>query len=236
MSISKNEIKQICSLHQKKFRDESGLFIVEGEKMVSEAIASDFEVVKVYRREDIGDEAMDRISAFSSGSPVLAVVKRKKWDDPFNPDGLYIGLDSVRDPGNFGTIMRVADWYGIDGIYASKNCVELENPKTVQSTMGAIFRVKVIYCDLAETCDKFIRAGKNIYGTFLEGDNIYTSNLDTTGLIIMGNEANGISDAIAEKVSNRLTIPSFGGFAESLNVAMATGITVSEFKRRTLFV
>ena len=141
MSISKNELRQVRSLAQKKFRDESGLFVVEGEKMVSEALASGFEVVSVYRRDEICEEAMARLSMLSSPSPVLAVV-RQPAPAPFHPSkGLFLALDGIRDPGNLGTILRVADWFGIDGVVASPDTVELYNPKVVQATMGAIFRV-----------------------------------------------------------------------------------------------
>ena len=230
--ISNNEIKQIRALHSKKGRDESGLFIVEGEKMVAEAQASGFEVVKVYRREEIGDQASARISLLDSPSPVLAVVKQRHWEMPGSLDGLYLGLDAVRDPGNLGTILRIADWFGVDGIFASRDCVELYNPKVVQSTMGAIFRKKVIYCDLPDVCSSFAKAGRKVYGTFLNGADIYAADLCPEGLVIMGNEANGIGAAVASKVTDRITIPSFGGGAESLNVAVATAVTISEFRRR----
>ena len=129
MSISKNELRQVRSLAQKKFRDESGRFVVEGEKMVSEALASGFEVVSVYRRDEIGEEAMARLSMLSSPSPVLAVV-RQPAPVPFHPSkGLFLALDGIRDPGNLGTILRVADWFGIDGVVASPDTVELYNPK-----------------------------------------------------------------------------------------------------------
>ena len=129
MSISKNELRQVRSLAQKKFRDESGLFVVEGEKMVSEALASGFEVVSVYRRDEIGEEAMARLSMLSSPSPVLAVV-RQPAPAAFRPSkGLFLALDGIRDPGNLGTILRVADWFGIDGVVASPDTVELYNPK-----------------------------------------------------------------------------------------------------------
>ena len=153
--ISKADIKRVRALGSKKQRELSGLFVVEGEKMVAEALVSGFEVEEVYRIDDIGEEAMGRISQLSSPSPALAVVR---MPDPPSSDEidaltasrpLCLALDSVRDPGNLGTIVRIADWFGIDAVFASRDTVELYNPKTVQATMGAVFRRKVIYCDLA---------------------------------------------------------------------------------------
>ncbi len=243
--ISNAEIKRVKALQNKKFRDETGLFVVEGEKMVSEALESGFEVESVYRRDEIGEEAMSRISGLNSPSPVLAVLRQapsvsieeiaRMVKSAPERGFLAIGLDAVRDPGNLGTIIRLADWFGIDAIFASEDTVELYNPKVVQSTMGAIFRKKVIYCDLAKVCDIFTSASMPIYGTFLEGDNIYGSGLSKDGLIVMGNEANGVSAAIRAKCTAKLFIPPYPGdqpTAESLNVAIATAITVSEFRRR----
>ena len=228
--ITQADIKRIRSLHEKKFRDSLGLFIVEGEKMVREARDSGFEIVAEYRREDIGEETMRRISSMDSSSPVLALVRRReKPCDDFS--GLCVALDAVRDPGNMGTILRVCDWFGVKTVYASADTVELYNPKVVAASMGAIFRVNVVYCDLEDVCRSFARKGLPVYGTFLNGNNIYEAGLGAEGLVVMGNEAHGISDGIAALVSDRLTIPSFGG-SESLNVAAATAVTLSEFRRR----
>ena len=141
MKISNAEIKRIRSLAQKKFRDVSGAFIVEGEKMVSEALASGFEVEEVYRKDEIGEEAMSRISLLSSPSPVLAIVRKPSDTDSGLSglglsSGLYLALDSIRDPGNLGTILRAADWFGVDAVFASADTVDVFNPKVVQSTMG----------------------------------------------------------------------------------------------------
>ena len=239
MSISKNELRQVRSLAQKKFRDESGLFVVEGEKMVSEALASGFEVVSVYRRDEIGEETMARLSMLSSPSPVLAVV-RQPAPAAFRPSkGLFLALDGIRDPGNLGTILRVADWFGIDGVVASPDTVELYNPKVVQATMGAIFRVPFHRMDIAELCRKVVTGGGHVYGTFLNGENIYSKALDcgleAPSVIVIGNESNGISPAVAACVSDRLFIPPYPADdpgSESLNAAIATAITVAEFRRR----
>ena len=239
MSISKNELRQVRSLAQKKFRDESGLFVVEGEKMVSEALASGFEVVSVYRRDEIGEEAMARLSMLSSPSPVLAVVRQPALA-AFHPSkGLFLALDGIRDPGNLGTILRVADWFGIDGVVASPDTVELYNPKVVQATMGAIFRVPFHRMDIAELCRKVVTGGGHVYGTFLNGENMYSKALDcgleAPSVIVIGNESNGISPEVAACVSDRLFIPPYPADdpgSESLNAAIATAITVAEFRRR----
>ena len=235
--ISKNEIKRIKSLSQKKFRDELGLFAVEGDKMVEEALASEFEVEAVYRTSEIGEEAMGRISALSSPSPALAVVKIPAASGAPVPDKneLLLALDSLRDPGNVGTIIRLADWFGIKTIMASPDTVDIYNPKVVQATMGAIFRVRFIYCDLPSTLSGFRVAGVPLYGTFLDGENIYGASLSKGGVVVMGSESNGVGPAVASLVDRRLYIPPYpasGTGSESLNVAIATAITCSEFRRR----
>lgn len=246
-SISNNEIKRVKSLQQKKFRDELGLFVVEGEKMVEEAMASPFAVECVYRRDEIGEEAMKRISSLSSPSPALAIVRKPKdiyVDDPGSmkiSSGLYLGLDSIRDPGNLGTILRIADWFGIDAVYAAKDSVDVFNPKVVQSTMGAIFRVKMHYVDLPELASSILNAGGKVYGTFLDGRNIYQRELscgqDSPVMIVIGNESEGISARMEEFVSDRLYIPPYPAGdpgSESLNAAVATAVTVAEFRRRSI--
>jgi TrmH family RNA methyltransferase len=229
-TLSNKDIKLIRSLREKKYRDELGMFTVEGEKMVAEATASGFDIVMTVRRDEVGEALMERISACSSPSPVLAVV-RKPSPASRPASGLCLALDSVRDPGNMGTILRLADWFGVDCIFASPDSVEVYNPKVVQASMGAIFRKKLIYCDIAVKCEEFRSAGLDVFGTFLNGEDIYKTDLPAEGLIVMGNEANGISEAVASVCSRRLTIPSFGGGAESLNVSLAAAIVVSEFKR-----
>lgn len=249
MALSNNVIKKIRSLQQKKFRDESGLFIVEGEKMVQEAVDSPFGVESVYRKDDIGADAMSRISALSSPSPVLAVVRKPAdaiVDDAsdlmplISKGGLYLALDAIRDPGNLGTILRIADWFGIDAVFASRDTVDVFNPKVVQSTMGAIFRVKMHYVDLPELFGRILGLGGKVYGTFLDGKNIYDRELDcgasAPSVIVIGNEANGISGQVAALVSDRLYIPPYpqdSPGSESLNAAVATAVTVAEFRRRS---
>ena len=248
MAISNNEIKRVKALQQKKFRDESGLFIVEGEKMVQEALDSPFDVENVYRKDDIGADAMSRISALSSPSPVLAVVKKPAdsiIDDVaelqplISKGGLFLALDAIREPGNLGTILRIADWFGIEAVFASKDTVDVFNPKVVQSTMGAIFRVKMHYVDLPALFEKIRSINGKIFGTFLDGKNMYERELDNgaeaPSVIVIGNEANGISNEVEALVSDRLYIPPYpqdSPGSESLNAAVATAITVAEFRRR----
>lgn len=248
MSISANEIKRVRSLSDKKFRDRYGLFCVEGEKMVDEALRSGFDVETVYRKDEIGEEQMGRISSLSSPSPALAVV-RKPQDINLSSDaalsgtlgqsGLYLALDSIRDPGNLGTILRVADWFGIDAVFAAPDTVDVFNPKVVQATMGAIFRVKFHYAEIPGLCRAAVSAGGNVYGTFLDGSDMYEKQLnpgkDSPSVIVIGNESNGISDEVAGLVSDRLYIPPYpknDTGSESLNAAVATAITVAEFRRR----
>ena len=244
--VSHNEIKFVKSLGQKKFRDESGLFVVEGEKMVSEALASGFVVEKVYRGSEVGESVMERLSQFSSPSPALALV-RKPSDTEIKDfgkgelpaKGLFLALDGIRDPGNLGTILRTADWFGVDAVYASLDTVDVFNPKVVQSTMGAIFRVRFHYCDVCRLCAAAASAGGNVYGTFLDGEDMYAKELSSgsvsPSVIVIGNEAKGISDEVARLVTDRLFIPSWPREergSESLNAAVATAITVAEFRRR----
>ena len=248
MSISANEIKRVRSLSDKKFRDRYGLFCVEGEKMVDEALRSGFDVETVYRKDEIGEEQMSRISSLSSPSPVLAVV-RKPQDINLSSDaalssalgrsGLYLALDTIRDPGNLGTILRVADWFGIDAVFAAPDTVDVFNPKVVQATMGAIFRVKFHYAEIPALCRTAVSAGGNVYGTFLDGSDMYEKQLnpgkDSPSVIVIGNESNGISNEVAGLVSDRLYIPPYpknDTGSESLNAAVATAITVAEFRRR----
>jgi len=239
--ITSAEIKFVKSLSQKKFRDSEGVFVVEGEKMVAEALASGFQVEKVYRKEEIGEAAMARLSGLSTPSPALAVLRKPEdlLSDDLPSKGLFLALDGIRDPGNLGTILRTADWFGLSGIYASPDTVELFNPKVVQATMGAIFRVRFHYTDIPTLCRKALKAGGKVYGTFLDGENLYgkalSNGLETPCVIVVGNEANGISPAVGACVSERLYIPPFPATdpgSESLNAAVATAITVAEFRRQ----
>lgn len=246
--ISNNEIKRVKALQQKKMRDAEGLFIVEGEKMVQEAVDSPFAVENIYYKSEIGEEAMSRITALSSPSPALAVVRKpadayvedvSELEPLLKEGGLFLALDTIRDPGNLGTILRIADWFGIKAVFAAKDTVDVFNPKVVQSTMGAIFRVKMHYVDLPELSKIVLSLGGKVYGTFLDGKNMYERDLDngsdSPSIIVIGNESVGISAAMAKLVSDRLYIPPYPADqpgSESLNAAIATAITVAEFRRR----
>ena len=239
---SKADIRLIRSLGQKKFRQEHGLFVVEGEKMVGEALTQKrYQVEAVYRTSDIGEETMGRMSHLSSPSPALAVLRIPTDGIPDRasalPSGLCLGLDSVRDPGNVGTILRLADWFGIGTVYLSPDCVDLYNPKTVQATMGSIFRQRAVICDLNALVRGCTAAGIPVYATALDGEDIRSAALDTSrALILMGSERDGLSHALMAAATRRLHIPSFAsnpdGAAESLNVAIATAVTCYEFRRR----
>lgn len=242
-SISANKIKFVRSLAQKKFRDEHSLFVAEGEKIVAEAQASGYMIEEIFRIEEIGTEAMARISNLSSPSPVLAVIRKPEFSvediiSALKPEskGLYLALDGVKDPGNLGTIIRIADWFGVEAIFASPGTVEVFNPKVVQATMGAIFRKRVIYTDLAELCTSFKSLGLPVYGTLLDGKNIYEAlPADRKhGLVVMGSESFGISEQLRPHIDNKLFIPPYPADAvtsESLNVAIATAIICAEFRR-----
>lgn len=245
--LSSSEIKLIRSLKEKKFRDSEGLFTVEGEKMVGEALKSSFHVEKVFRKEDIGEEAMKKISSLSTPSPVLAIVRKPagvesaKASDIIGEKGLYLALDSIRDPGNLGTILRIADWFGVDAVAASPDTVDVFNPKVVQATMGAIFRVPFRYTSIPGLCREAISRGGKAYGTFLDGEDIYTKDLETGSdspvVIVIGNESNGISPETEKEVSDRLFIPPYPADdpgSESLNAAVATALVTSEFRRRKI--
>jgi len=239
--VSKNQIKLITSLQQKKYRKLHQLFIAEGKKVINELLDADFELVSLFVTEEtifekhipytlITEAELKKISALTTANDCLAVFKIKEIVTK-NEDELVLALDSVRDPGNMGTIIRLCDWFGIKKIICSNETVDIYNPKVVQATMGSIARVNVIYTDLTSYLSQ---SNSSIYGTFMEGSNIYELNLPQKGIIVMGNEANGISSSIEKLITQKISIPRFGTIqaTESLNVATATAIILSEFKRR----
>lgn len=241
--ISKNQIKLISGLHQKKQRFANQLFFAEGIKVIQELLQSnfelehlfttqnDFETVEFSKHISITEQELKKISALSTPNTCLAVFKIPA-ENTIIDSGLILALDDIRDPGNLGTILRLCDWFGIQQIICSKETVDIYNPKVVQATMGSIARVNVNYVDLKSY---ITNAKLPVLGTFMNGENIYQSNLPQNGIIIMGNEANGISAEIEKMVTSRLTIPRFGKLqkTESLNVATATAIVLSEFKRNS---
>ena len=240
--VSKNQIKLISSLNQKKYRIAHQLFIAEGVKGINELLQSNFELEHLYVTIDefksvsttqktvISDADLKKISALTTPNTCLAVFKIPK-EKPVLNKGLIVALDTIRDPGNMGTILRLCDWFGINQVVCSKETVDLYNPKVVQATMGSIARVNVNYLNLKDFLET---TSLPIYGTFMDGEDIYNSKITNEGIIILGNEANGISKEIEELVTKRITIPRFGNLqqTESLNVATATAIVLSEFKRR----
>jgi TrmH family RNA methyltransferase len=269
--ISKNQLKYIRQLEQKKYRRREGCFVAEGTKVVGDLLqryrpeavfaTADWQAPAGIIPQLVTDDELRRISFLQHPQQVLALFPLPDFNGPcsmfngplgqrtlatngtqecsmFNGqcsmvNGLTLALDGVQDPGNLGTIIRIADWFGISTIICSEDTVDAWNPKVVQATMGSIARVNIIYINLPEFLDS-LPADFPVYGTFLDGDNIYTQELTREGLIIMGNEGNGISDAVRAKVNRRLLIPDFhqGETADSLNVAIATAITCSEFRRR----
>ena len=244
--ISKNQIKFIRQLEQKKFRHREGLFVAEGTKVVGDLLKAGYIPHSLYatpewiashsgaEATEVTDDELTRLSFQQHPQQVLALFPIPEPAD-LSPltSHLSLLLDGVQDPGNLGTIIRIADWFGISNIICSEDTVDAYNPKVVQATMGSIARVNIIYTNLLELLDG-LPADFPVYGTLLNGENIYTQELTPHGLIIMGNEGNGISDAVRQRVNRRLLIPDFhnGDTADSLNVAIATAITCSEFRRR----
>jgi len=250
VAISKNHIKFIRQLEQKKFRRREGLFVAEGTKVVGDLLAhyqphavfatDDWQAPEGISVQRVTDDELRRLSFLQHPQQVLALfpiplppdISLNSHPSPLTSE-LSLALDGIQDPGNLGTIIRIADWFGIKHIYCSEDTVDAWNPKVVQATMGSIARVNISYINLSEFLDT-LPAGLPVYGTLLDGDNIYTQPLTPHGLIVMGNEGNGISPEIRQKVNRRLLIPSYrtDDTAESLNVAIATAVTCAEFRRR----
>ena len=259
MAISKNQIKFIRQLEQKKFRRREGLFVAEGTKVVGDLLAhytphavfATDEWLKDHASEnchlssvitEVTDEELRRLSFLQHPQQVLALFPipgSPLGTPPFGGgwEGLALALDGIQDPGNLGTIIRIADWFGIEQIFCSDDTVDAWNPKVVQATMGSIARVNIIYINLSEFLDT-LPADFPVYGTLLDGDNIYKTELPQGGaFVIFGNEGQGISPKIAEHVTKRLHIPAMprkGARSESLNVGIAAAITISELRRQLL--
>ena len=245
--MTKAEIQFIRSLADKRVRDTEHLFIAEGAKLVEEIRDSKFRIRRIYttradmqgkdvERIDIRD--MERISQLKSATDTLAVVEQPRHRFDIDPKALTLALDGVQNPGNLGTIIRLADWFGIKDVVCSKECADCYNPKVVQATMGAILRVRVHYVDdLAHLLLSARSQGMPIYGTLLTGKNIYTTEVENRGIVVMGNEGRGVSEECQATLTHHLLIPPYPAnqpTSESLNVAMATGIILSEFRRRAL--
>ena len=240
--LSKNQIKAIINLHQKKYRLNEQLFFVEGEKGVRELLGSHLKLNHLYFTEAvftdinisnktfISNDELKKISALSTPNNCLAIFEIEK-EKPIQNHGLQLALDDIRDPGNLGTIIRLCDWFGIKQLLCSKDTVEVYNPKVVQATMGSLTRVQINYVDLESVLAK---SKLPIFGTFMDSASIYDCELPREGIIVMGNEANGISDKITKIINKKITIPRFGDIqqTESLNVATAAAIILSEFRRK----
>lgn len=241
--ITKSEISFVRSLADKKSREQHGLFVVEGRKMVAEALGSPMNVRRIFGTEEFAEietceavsrKDIERMSSLKTPQGIMALVEIPQYSLPANPGSeLTLALDGVQDPGNLGTIMRIADWFGIRDIICSPDTADCYGPKTVQATMGAVFRVRVHYTNLAAALGK---TNAPIYGTFLEGDNIYGVRLESDrGIIVLGNEGNGIGDEVAAAVTSKLYIPPYPAgdpASESLNVGVAAAIVCAEFRRR----
>ena len=240
--LSKNQIKLISSLKQKKYRHQHGLFVAEGVKTINELLASNFKINQIFTINSfkidanletiITDVELKKISFLASPNTALALFKIPE-PEQIDTNQLIVALDNVRDPGNLGTIIRLCDWFGIRDLVCNLETVDCYNPKVIQATMGSVSRVNITYLDLKT----FIKNSESkSFGTFIEGENIYNKQLPEKGILILGNEANGIAEDIENLVSEKITIPRFGNIqaTESLNVATATAVLLSEFKRKSI--
>ena len=240
--LTKNQIKLIHSLKQKKTRILHQMFVVEGVKVVQEFLNSNYELVEVFSTDtsyskfttnftEVSSKELSTISGFSSPNKVIAIFKMLA-PSSVNWSGLVLALDAINDPGNLGTIIRLCDWFGINDLVCSEDTVDCYNSKVVQSSMGSHTRVNITYLKL----EAVLVDSQSCYGTFMDGVSIYDQKLPEIGVIVLGNEANGISKEIEDLMDTRLSIPRFGSLkqTESLNVANAAAIILSEFKRNAI--
>jgi RNA methyltransferase, TrmH family len=255
--LSKKQVSLIVSLQRKKVRDDEKLFVIEGDKIVKEFLASDMKVVTLAAKPEfisgltreliesagevftVNDEELRKMSSLTTPHNAIAVVKIPETspDTELIISGLCVALDFIQDPGNLGTIIRSAAWFGIKNIVCSVNCVDVYNPKVIQASMGAILNVGVHYRDLSEFLGMASEKGIPVYGTLLEGESIYSKELGNKGIILLGNESKGISDKLLPFITTRLSIPKFTTASpglESLNVSMAASVIFSEFARRKM--
>lgn len=251
--LSINKIKYIKSLELKKNRINNKCFVVEGEKMVLELINSQLNTIEVFATDEfivknthilkntnlvtaINTKDLKRISSLKNPNKAVAIAHIPSPKTDANTFlSLNIALDNIQDPGNLGTIIRTANWFGIKNIFCSKDTVDAYNPKVIQATMGAIFRTKIFYTNLDELITESKSSGQKIYGTLLDGDNIYNTKLSNNGLIIMGNESKGISKPIQNLIDNKILVPNYPlniNDMESLNVGVANAIVLAEFRRQ----
>ena len=242
--LTNSEIKFIKSLNLKKSRDLNSLFIVEGDKMINELLSSDFNIKNIYATKHwyddnclkinddilvkISSKELSRISNLKSPNNVLAVAKKRDIElNHYNLTGLTLVLDSINDPGNLGTIIRSCHWFNVKNIVCSENTVDMYNSKVIQSTMGSVFNVNIFYKDLSS----FLKDCSNshtIYGSFLDGDDIKSLNINTNSILVVGNESNGISNSLVNQIHKKVTIKAISENINSLNVASATAIMLHE--------
>jgi TrmH family RNA methyltransferase len=245
--VSKQQLSLARSLHQKKFRQMYGKFLVEGDKLVRELLNSSFKIDTIFCLKtwqlpsqrinahviEVSEAELRKIATHENPDEVVAIacipVQANENEIPHLNNGLYLLCDNLNDPGNAGTIIRTAEWFGVAAVFFSENSVDIYNPKVVSAAKGSLFRVA---CSVAPATE-LLKANKHlkVYGTFMEGDNIYSANIQSHAFIVIGNEANGISEEVRPWVNQKITIPSFGK-AESLNAAIATAVVLSEFRRR----
>lgn len=253
--LTKKQLKLFTSLQKKKYRTEHNLFIAEGEKIVLDLLKNGVkantilctpkwleEHIDFSKKQEViecDNTIIKKISSLSTPSEIIGIFQMPDYqtDKDYISGNLSLVLDDIQDPGNMGTIIRTADWFGIKNIFCSKGTVDVFNPKTIQATMGAIAKVNIIYCELEELIKEYQSNDFPVYGTFLEGENIYSGNLSNKGFIVMGNEGKGISDNISAIISHKINIPPYNmsdTASESLNVAIATSIICSEFRKNDL--
>ena len=250
--LSKNRLRDLLQIHQKKHREQQELFLAEGVKIVPELLRSDFPVKEIFALQQwidknqellsnitipltvISQQDLERLSQLQNPQEVLALCSKPNDSEPVLKSGsLYLFLDSIRDPGNMGTLLRLADWFGLDAVFASNDCVEWSNPKVIQASMGSFIRTRPIYLEgvqfLQESSFRF-----PVYATDLEGENLYTASFKPEGILIISNEAHGLNPELEKWVSKKIHIPASpkaGGSAESLNAAMAAAVVMGEFYR-----
>jgi TrmH family RNA methyltransferase len=247
--LSKNRIRELQSLHQKKFRQKDNLFIAEGRKIVAELINSSFSVTQLYATsefikaqnsshlarievvEELSLEELQKISVLQQAQDALAVCKVPEVSEPvIKVDGLYLFLDSIRDPGNLGTLIRVCEWFNVDGLFMSQDCVEWTNPKVIQASMGSFIRVQPIA--VKDDFWTHLPADISVISADLDGDNLYTDSNPPQGILIISSESHGLSPHLEEFVKRKIHIPAIKSGAESLNAAIAASIILSDFTRR----
>nr|WP_297782995.1 RNA methyltransferase [uncultured Allomuricauda sp.] len=238
--VTKNQIKLVVSLKQKKYRSQHGLFVVEGEKVVNELLEAGIRPFKIFvdnadkvqkfaEAEIVSKKDLKQMSSLTHPNGVLGVFYMIE-SDVDDPQDWIVVLDAIRDPGNLGTIIRLCDWFGVRHLVCSSDTVDCYNPKVLQATMGSIARVCITYVDLAKYLNK---ADLPVYGAYMDGESVHSTDLPDKGILIMGNEANGISKEIGSLITEKIAIPQFGSTTtESLNVATATAILLNEIRRR----